>query len=74
MWETEAEAVLAVCTRAVIYVPVVFRSSAIVLLFVLCWAINVYGFDRAHLPFRRVMNLPQASAQFRYRWVGLSVR
>ena len=34
------------CTEVVLYVPVVFRSSGIVVLFVLGWGWNIWGFDR----------------------------
>eukprot|EP00730_Choanoeca_flexa_P015009 TRINITY_DN6768_c0_g1_i1.p1 TRINITY_DN6768_c0_g1~~TRINITY_DN6768_c0_g1_i1.p1 ORF type:complete len:367 (+),score=55.80 TRINITY_DN6768_c0_g1_i1:165-1265(+) len=44
-------------TAAVMYVPTIFRASAIAILFLYGWALNVAGFDRFKIPFRKVLNL-----------------
>lgn len=55
---------LDLCTDVVIYVPTIFRVSAIALLFMFMWAVNIYGFDKAGIPFRTVLGMPATSAQF----------
>ncbi len=50
-------------TQAVIYVPVVFRASGIAILFMFGWAVNVMGFERNHIAFRRALNLRKTESQ-----------
>ena len=52
MWEVDIWFDFA--TETVIYVPTIFRSSAIAVLFVFGWAVNVWIFDRVGIPFRCV--------------------
>eukprot|EP00045_Choanoeca_perplexa_P001061 m.17850 g.17850 ORF g.17850 m.17850 type:complete len:376 (-) comp10705_c0_seq2:161-1288(-) len=51
-------------TAAVMYVPTIFRASAIAILFLYGWALNVAGFDRFKLPFRKVLSLSSTGAQY----------
>ena len=51
-------------TAAVMYVPTIFRASAIAILFLYGWALNVAGFDRYKLPFRKVLGLSSTGAQY----------
>eukprot|EP00048_Salpingoeca_helianthica_P020050 m.4536 g.4536 ORF g.4536 m.4536 type:complete len:370 (-) comp4339_c0_seq1:21-1130(-) len=56
-------AVLGFATQAVVYVPVVFRASGIAILFMLCWAVNVYGFEANQIAFRKALGLRKAECQ-----------
>eukprot|EP00050_Salpingoeca_kvevrii_P013524 m.29195 g.29195 ORF g.29195 m.29195 type:complete len:372 (+) comp5064_c0_seq2:217-1332(+) len=61
MWEIDI--VLDFCTQTVVYVPVLFRASGIVILFFLGWGINVRGFQRFGIPFRKVLDLRPTISQ-----------
>lgn len=49
-------------TGIVLYVPVIFRASAIALLFLCGWGINIRVFERAHIPFRAVLGFQRDDA------------
>eukprot|EP00051_Salpingoeca_urceolata_P001487 m.41349 g.41349 ORF g.41349 m.41349 type:complete len:378 (+) comp11451_c0_seq1:253-1386(+) len=49
------DVLLDVCTKLVTFVPLVFRSSAVVILFFLGLALNVHGFDAYHIPWRKAV-------------------
>eukprot|EP00053_Salpingoeca_punica_P019145 m.191913 g.191913 ORF g.191913 m.191913 type:complete len:385 (+) comp17577_c0_seq2:363-1517(+) len=57
-----SDMVLDLMTEAVVYVPVVIRASAIALLFLFGWLINVKGFEAYGLPFRKVLDLRKSEA------------
>ena len=47
-------AILEFCHDVAVKVPVTFRASGIVLLFMFGWGLNVIGMDSAGLPWRTV--------------------
>eukprot|EP00056_Hartaetosiga_gracilis_P017844 m.8616 g.8616 ORF g.8616 m.8616 type:complete len:376 (-) comp6156_c0_seq2:220-1347(-) len=51
-------------TDVVVYVPTVFRASAIAILFLYGWTLNVKGFDDCNIPFRRILGLSPDDVQF----------
>mmetsp|Transcript_17339 Transcript_17339/g.45256 ORF Transcript_17339/g.45256 Transcript_17339/m.45256 type:complete len:440 (+) Transcript_17339:482-1801(+) len=56
-------AVFDVGVYVVMHVPVIFRASGIIILFIFCWGLNVYGMDQAGVPFRTVLGLKQSDAK-----------
>lgn len=61
MWELDI--LLDFCTETVLYVPVVFRSSGVVILFLLGWSINIQGFISYKIPYQRVLGLQNNVSQ-----------
>jgi hypothetical protein len=60
-------------TAAVMYVPTIFRASAIAILFLYGWALNVAGFDRYNMPFRKALGLSSSGAQYDEIMTGVRV-
>lgn len=61
VWEIDL--LLDLATNVVLHMPVVLRASAIAVFFLLCWGVNVHVFDRAGIPFRKVLGFGPAEAQ-----------
>eukprot|EP00047_Mylnosiga_fluctuans_P009361 m.11018 g.11018 ORF g.11018 m.11018 type:complete len:373 (-) comp2587_c0_seq1:289-1407(-) len=60
---TPDELLVDVATKAVMYVPVVFRASGIAILFMYGWAWNVAGFESFQIPFRKALGMRKTDCQ-----------
>ncbi len=60
----EAEVWLDIASRTVLYVPSALRTSAICLLFLVCWGFNIRGFDSSRIPFRAALGFKKHEADF----------
>eukprot|EP00040_Diaphanoeca_grandis_P003204 m.24219 g.24219 ORF g.24219 m.24219 type:complete len:413 (+) comp14504_c0_seq1:176-1414(+) len=56
-------AILEFCTDLVLQVPVTFRASGVLLLFMFGWGLNIIGFETVKLPWRTVLGLRSVDGQ-----------